>query len=187
MQAQVWPYVLTAEAERALKPKGAFRECAKDCPEMVVVPSGSFTMGSPIDGGVHEVTFAKRFAVSKFEVTCDDWDTCVAHGDCPRVSDSGWGRGQRPVINVTWDDAKRFVAWLSSMTGRTYGLLSEAEWEYAARAGTQTAYSFGDDEAMLGEYAWYNANASSQTHPVGEKKPNGFGLYDMYGNVFEWV
>jgi formylglycine-generating enzyme required for sulfatase activity len=196
MLTQVQPYVLTADAERALKPKDAFKECAKDCPEMVVVPAGKFMMGSPAnekgrwesEGPQHEVKFAKSFAVSKFAVTFDDWDACVAYGDCdPRVSDSGFGRGRRPVINVSWDDAKRYVAWLSGMTGRTYQLLSEAEWEYTARAGTTTVYSFGDDEDALGKYAWYSANSDSKTHPVGEKEPNGFGLYDMHGNVWEWV
>src|SRR4029079_16241707 len=120
------PYVLTPEAERALKPGDTFRECAKNCPEMVVVPAGSFLMGSPPDekgrydreGPQHKVTFAKPFAVSKFEVAFEDWDACVAYGDCdPLISDSSWGRGRQPVINVTWNDAKRYVAWLSSMTG----------------------------------------------------------------------
>jgi formylglycine-generating enzyme required for sulfatase activity len=201
MMSEFRPHVLTAAAEQALKPKDTFRECAKDCPEMVVVPADTFTMGSPpeekgsydSEQPQHEVTFAKPFAVSKFEVTFDDWDACVAYGDCPRASDSGWGRGRRPVINVSWDDTKRYVAWLSRMTGKTYRLLPEAEWEYAARAGTRTYYSFSNEEALylalakLGEYAWYDANAGEQTHPVGEKKPNGFGLYDMHGNVWEWV
>ena len=196
MLAQIRP--LTAEAEQALKPKDVFRECVKDCPEMVVVPAGKFMMGSPpnekgrydVEGPQHEVTFANSFAVSKFEVTFDDWDACAAYGDCdPRVSDSGWGRGRQPVINVSWDDAQRYIAWLSSMTGKTYRLLSEAEWEYAARAGTQTAYSWGD------EIGKGNANCDGcgsqwdgrQTAPVGSFAPNAFGLYDMHGNVWEWV
>jgi len=195
MMSEFRPHVLTAEAEQALRPKGTFRECAKDCPEMVVAPAGTFTMGSPpeekgrydAEGPKHEVIIAKPFAVSKFEVTFDDWDACVAYGDCPHASDSGWGHGRQPVISVSSGDAKRYVAWLTKMTGKTYRLLSEAEWEYAARAGTQTAYSFGDDADALGTYAWYKANADSQTHPVGEKEPNDFGLYDMHGNVFEWV
>jgi eukaryotic-like serine/threonine-protein kinase len=91
------------------------------------------------------------------------------------------------VIYVNWDDAKRYVAWLSKLTCKSYRLLTEAEWEYAARAGTTKIYSFGDDEAALGEYAWYGGNSKTQAHPVGEKKPNAFGLYDMHGNVWEWV
>ena len=89
-------------------------------------------------------------------------------------------------MNLSWDDAKRYVAWLSRITGKPYRLLSESEWEYAARAGTATRYSFGDDEAALVQHAWYG-NPNGQTHLVGEKAPNAFGLYDMHGNVFEWV
>jgi formylglycine-generating enzyme required for sulfatase activity len=175
---------------------GAFKECAKDCPEMVVIPAGSFVMGSPdgengrydVEGPQHDVVFAQPFAVSRFDVTFDDWDACAAYGDCdPHASDSGFGRGRQPVINVTWDDAKQYAAWLSRITGKPYRLLSEAEWEYAARAGTRTAYSFGDDESMLDEYAWYSPNSGWRPHPVGEKKPNAFGLYDMHGNVWQWV
>ena len=105
----------------------------------------------------------------------------------PIVSDGGFGRGTRPVVNVSWDDAQRYVTWFRLMTGKPYRLLSEAEWEYAARAGTMTRYSFGDDTAALGDYAWYSENSGKQTHPVGEKKPNAFGLHDTYGNVDEWV
>ena len=156
MVAQVRPYVLSPDAERALKPGQAFRECAKDCPEMVVVPAGEFMMGSPPtekrampdEGPQHRVTIARPFAVSKFDVTFNDWDACVSVGGCPREGRAGdvdWGRDTRPVINVSWDDAQQYVAWLSQMTGKPYRLLSDAEWEYAARAGTQTAYSWGDE------------------------------------------
>jgi formylglycine-generating enzyme required for sulfatase activity len=196
--AQVLPYVLSAEAERALQPGTTFRECAEDCPEMVVVPAGEFIMGSPADENGHDrneesqhkVVFTTRFAVSKFEVTFDEWHACVTYGDCnPHVSDSGWGRGRRPVIDVTWDYAQRFAAWLSRMTGKPYRLLTEAEWEYAARAGTTTAYSWGDE---IGEgnadcdgcgSRWDNR----QTAPVGSFPANAFGLHDMLGNVAEWV
>jgi formylglycine-generating enzyme required for sulfatase activity len=197
MLRQVRPYVLTAAAERALKPGDSFRECAKDCPEMVVVPAGEFMMGSSADESdhydnedpLHRVTIARPLAVSKFEVTFEQWDACVAVGTCAQVPDSNMGRGTQPVINVSWDHAQRYVTWFSKMTGRSYRLLSEAEWEYAARAGTTTAYSWGDE---LGKN---NANCngcvsewdSRRTAPVGSFGPNQFGLYDMHGNVWEWV
>jgi formylglycine-generating enzyme required for sulfatase activity len=180
-------HVLAAESERALKPQAIFKECAKDCPEMIVVPAGRFTMGSPAGEGddgehpPHEVTIGQPF-----EVTFDEWDACVANGACARTQEPGWGRGSRPLINVSWQDAHEYVTWLSRMTGQHYRLLSEAEWEYAARAGTTTRYSFGDDEGMLGEHAWYAKNSDNRTHPVGKKKPNAFGLFDMHGNVWEW-
>jgi formylglycine-generating enzyme required for sulfatase activity len=170
-----------------------FTECTH-CPEMVVLRAGKFMMGSlPGQGDrtefpQHEVTFERPFAVSRTEVTFDQWDACVSYGDCtPGIGTAGWGRGQQPVINVTWLDAQRYVKWLSRVTGQSYRLLTEAEWEYAARAGRQTHYSFGPDEAVLGEYAWFAANAEGRTHPVNQKKPNQFGLNDMYGNVTEWV
>ena len=97
------------------------------------------------EGPQHRVTIAKPFAVSKFEVTFEQWDACVAFGPCVHLPDSNMGRGTQPVINVTWDHAQQYVAWLSKMTGRSYRLLSEAEWEYAARAGTTTVFSWGDE------------------------------------------
>jgi formylglycine-generating enzyme required for sulfatase activity len=195
--ANIDPYVLKREAERALKPQATFRECAKDCPEMLVIPPGDFMMGSPetepdreaVEGPQHKVTIADPIAVSKFDVTFADWDACVSVGGCVAVSDSGYGRGTRPVVNVTWDDAQQYVAWLSKMTGRSYRLLTEAEWEYAARAGTTTAYYLGD------EIGKGNADCDGcgsewdnhETAPVGSFKPNAFGLYDMAGNAFQWV
>jgi formylglycine-generating enzyme required for sulfatase activity len=190
--------VLTPERERGLKPKDSFKEC-DTCPEMVVVPAGSFTMGSPAnekyrrdnESPQHNVTIARALAVSKFEVTFDEWDACVADGGCNgyRPSDEGWGRGNRPVTNTSWDDAKEYVAWLSKHTGQSYRLLSEAEWEYASRAGSTTAYSWGDN---IGEG---NANCdgcgsqwdNKQTAPVGSFAANAFGLFDVHGNVWEWV
>jgi formylglycine-generating enzyme required for sulfatase activity len=201
--ANVDPYVLKPEAERALKPGDSFRECANDCPEMIVVPAGEFMMGSPPDekgrdideddyGHQHKVRIARPFAVSKFDVTFSDWDACILIGGCPRedrADDAGWGRGARPVIYVSWDDAQAYVAWLSNMTGKTYRLLTEAEWEYAARADSTTPYFWGND---IGKG---NANCkrcgsswdNRQTSPVGSFKPNAFGLHDMAGNVWQWV
>ena len=137
------------------------------------------------------VTIAKPFAVSKFDVTFDEWDACATLGGCdPHIKDSGWGRGQQPVINVSWDDAQTYVAWLSQVTGKPYRLLTEAEWEYAARAGTTTAYYWGDDIGKgnancygCGQPVGRQAAAS----PVGSFAANAFGLYDMAGNVFQWV
>jgi formylglycine-generating enzyme required for sulfatase activity len=195
--ANVDPYVLTTEAERGLKPLESFRECTKDCPEMIVVPAGEFTMGSPAtekgrngnEGPQDTVTIARPFAVSKFEVTFEQWDACVTVGGCLQASDSGYGRGTNPVNNVNWDAAQQYVAWLRKMTDRHYRLLSEAEWEYAARARTDAAYSWGD------EIGKGNANCDGcgsqwdrrQPAPVGSFTANKFGLYDMQGNVWEWV
>jgi len=196
MVAQVRPYVLTAQAERALMPQATFRECAEDCPEMIVIPAGEFTMGSPPtetgryanEGPQHKVTIASPFAVSKVDVVFRDWDACVAVGGCAPVSDV-YGRDSMPVINVTWDDAKQYLGWFSKMTGKSYRLLTEAEWEYAARAGTTTAYYWGDEIGMGNASCngcgsqWDNRGTS----PVGSFKPNAFGLYDMAGNVMQWV
>jgi formylglycine-generating enzyme required for sulfatase activity len=165
---------------------------------MVVVPFGSFTMGSPAtekgrepnEDPPHPVMVAKPLAVAKFEITFAEWDTCVAFGDCtPEISDSGWGRGRLPVISVNWDDAQRYVAWLSRVTGKPYRLLYEAEYEYAARGGSPTAYPWGE------EIGKGNANCdgcgnpydNTQTQLVGSFAANGFGLYDMVGNVWSWV
>ena len=132
--------------------------------------------------------------MSKYELTFADWDACVAGGGCNgyKPVDQGWGRGQQPVINVNWDDAQHYVAWLSQVTGKTYRLLTEAEYEYATRAGTTTTYPWGDDIKLNGQ-AMANCDGcgskwdDKQTAPVGSFAPNKFGLYDMVGNVFEWT
>jgi formylglycine-generating enzyme required for sulfatase activity len=207
MLAQVRPYVLTAEAEHALKPLASFRECAKDCPEMIVIPSGEFTMGSPAterggydqaergryndneEGPQHKVTIYRTLAVSKFDVTFADWDACVSVGGCAPAPDSGYGRGTKPAINVSWGDAKQYVMWLSKMTGQPYRLLTEAEWEYAARASTTTAYFWGN-EIGKGNGNCFGCGGQwdgRQTSPVGSFTPNQFGLYDMAGNAWQWV
>ena len=172
-----------------------FKDC-DDCPVMVEIPAGTFFMGVPPERrgayqGPHEVTIPIPFAVGKFEVTFDEWDACVSAGGCNgyRPHDSGWGRGNRPVKRVSWDDAKGYVSWISRKTGETYRLLSEAEWEYAARAGTTTLYSWGDD---IGSNRANCGGCGSQwdkdkTAPVGSFSANAFGLYDMHGNLKEWV
>jgi formylglycine-generating enzyme required for sulfatase activity len=195
-RANVRPYVLSTAKEQALKSGDSFKECAQDCPEMVVVPAGSYTMGGPanIEQPQHTVTFAKSFAVSKYEMTFADWDACVSGGGCNgyRPSDLSWGRGEQPVINVDWHDAQQYAAWLSQVTGKTYRLLSESEYEYAARAGTTTAYPWGDRIKLIG-YAMANCNGcgsqwdNKRTAPVGSFPYNEFGLYEMVGNVWEWT
>jgi formylglycine-generating enzyme required for sulfatase activity len=182
---------LTAEQERALKPTDSFKECDK-CPEMVVVPAGSFTMGSPAsevgryddEGPQHLVTFAKPFAVGRFAVTFDEWDACVADGGCNgyRPADEGWGRGRRPVINVSWDDAEAYLSWLARKTGKTYRLPSEAEREYVTRAGTTTAYWWGS--SISTSQANYDG---TRTVSVDSFEPNPWGLYQVHGNVWEWM
>jgi formylglycine-generating enzyme required for sulfatase activity len=176
-----------------------FKDCA-GCPHMMIVPAGEFTMGSPPAEqqaeAQHRVTIAAPFAVSKFEITFDDWNACVSDGGCDnaRPNDEGWGRGRHPVIHMSFDLAKAYVAWLSRKTGKTYRLLTEAEWEYAARAGTTTTFAFGD--SLSPGSANYNASTDGsgpseenrqKTMPVGSFPPNAFGLHDMHGNVSEWV
>jgi formylglycine-generating enzyme required for sulfatase activity len=184
-------HALSSEVERALKPGGhSFKECT-DCPEMIVVPAGDIIIGSADfqnEEPPHTVTIALPFAVAKFETTFDEWDACVAISNCtPGISDEGWGRARQPVVNVTWRDAQQYVGWLRRITGKDYHLLTEAQWEYAARARAPTFFSFGNDDAQLDQFAWYASDAEHRSHPVGRKKPNAFGLYDMHGNVSEWV
>ncbi len=190
-----------------------FRDC-QTCPEMVVVPPGSFVMGSMAleegrddnEGPRHLVTIGVPFAVGVHEVTFAEWDACVRAGGCEgdEVDDEGWGRGRRPVINVSWWDAMAYVWWLSEETGEHYRLLSEAEWEYVARAGTETARYWGEGAALQCQ----NANGYDhtghqekgydrtfvpcedehvETAPVGSFLPNPFGLHDVLGNVWEWT
>lgn len=169
----------------------SFKDCA-ECPEMVVVPAGSFMMGSSAEeegheaneGPRHMVKLAQPFAIGKYEVTFDEWDACVKDTACdPAIADNGWGRGRRPVI-VSWHEAMRFVRWLRRKTGQNYYLPSESEWEYSARAGTQTPWNTGkalitDDANIL--------NALGRTVPVGGYPANAFGLHDIHGNMSEWV
>ncbi len=204
------PTVLTPEQEKEIAanpgPDTTFAECKNGCPTMVVIPAGSFMMGGA--GGEkhhvsrlspdpqHEVTIPRPFAVSQTEVTWAQWEMCVRFGRCNPLgplsegSDEGWGKLQRPVINVSWHDAQDYARWLSMLTGQHYRLLSEAEWEYAARARSTTKYSWGNNIGIG------NANCNQcgdkrgnneKTMPVRSFRPNRFGLYDMHGNVWEWV
>ncbi|TFH42043.1 MAG: formylglycine-generating enzyme family protein [ANME-2 cluster archaeon] len=158
--------------------------------EFVLIPAGEFKMGSPSseegrndrEGPVHTVTIEKAYYLGKYEVTQKEWREVM--GSNP----SNFKGDDLPVEYVSWNDAQEFVKKLNEKEGTNkYRLPSEAEWEYAVRAGTTTRYSFGDDETDLGNYAWYSSNSGSNTHPVGQKQPNAFGLYDMHGNVWEWV
>jgi formylglycine-generating enzyme required for sulfatase activity len=192
---------LSAAEECSLKPKDSFREC-ENCPEMVVVPAGSFTMGSPKseagrfndEGPQHTVAFGQPFAVGRFAVTFEGWDACVADRGCGgyRPDDQGWGRGQLPVINVSWDDAKAYAAWLSRRTGKSYRLLSEAEREYVTRAGTTTLFWWGSTISTGqanydGSYSRPKGEYRQRTVPVDSFQPNAWGLYQVHGNVWEWT
>ena len=219
-----------------------FRDCPT-CPEMVVVPAGTFIMGSPesekgrlravydeegtairwtvidevelevevgqrlvvVEGPQRYVTIAAPFAVGVHEVTFDEWDACARSGGCGGLipDNGGWGRGRQPVINVNWDDANAYLDWLSTETGEEYRLLSEAEWEYVARAGTETARYWGEGAAGQCRHAngadamtvernpdWRTTTCSdghAGPAPVGSYEPNAFGLFDVLGNVWEWT
>lgn len=164
--------------------------------DMVTLPGGEFKRGDLSGSGtnnekpVHTVT-VKPFRLSKYEVTFALWDACVADGGCAefRPDDSGWGRGNRPVINVSWEDAHTFIDWLNGKTGGNYRLPTESEWEFAARAGNATEYSWGDDIGMNQAVCIECGSQwdALQTAPVGSFPANGFGLHDMHGNVWEWT
>ncbi len=178
------PPVIAGDAPA--KPGAVFKDC-DGCPEMVAVPPGSYAMG-----GTRRITLSRAFAAGKTEISFAQWDACVTAGGCPhRPDDRGWGRGRQPVMNVNWHDAKQYVAWLARETGKSYRLLTEAEWEYAARAGTTTAYYWGNADADICQYAHVYLGSegcgTKRPAPVASKRPNAFGLYDMLGSLWEWV
>ena len=211
------PHRMVPRKVAAVPKVGArFRDCAR-CPEMVVVPAGSFLMGSPEsekghvenEGPVHRVRIAAPFAVGVYEVTFEEWDACGEDGGCRgHEPETRWGRGRRPVINVSWEDAQAYVGWLSAKTGKRYRLPSESEWEYAARAGTRTSRPWGDSESEECRYAngvddlrlhdYRNGrevvaevaecdDGYKMTAPVGRYEANAWGLHDVLGNVWEWT
>ena len=186
------------------------------CPDLLEVPAGQFLMGSPPgepgrdddEAPQHTVTIARPFAVGRYEITFDEWDACVAGGGCAGAADDGWGRGRRPVIRVSYEQAIGYTQWLSKKTGKPYRLLSEAEWEYVARAGSRTAYFWGATADRACEFengadaalerqkpeGWKDEwgllacdDGQARTAPVGAFKPNAFGLHDVLGNLSEWV
>jgi formylglycine-generating enzyme required for sulfatase activity len=180
------------------KPLEIYRDELKDKtlgPEMVIVPAGSFRMGdmggkgSADERPVHTVSFAEDFAIGRFTVTFDEYDDYAKANKIERPSDSGWGRGKRPVINVSWNDAVAYAHWLAVQTGKAYRLPSEAEWEYAARAGTETAYWWGDEIGSNRANCDGSGSqwSNKQTAPVGSFPANPWGLHDTVGNVWEWV
>ncbi|PCI38560.1 MAG: hypothetical protein COB46_11095 [Rhodospirillaceae bacterium] len=159
-----------------------FKDC-DTCPEMVVIAPGSFEMGEPTRDRkpVHTVHIAYSFAVGKYEVTQAEWRAVM--GDNP----SQFQGDNRPVERVTWNEVQVFLDKLSQKTGQNYRLLTETEWEYVARAGTTTKWTCGQKKSCVKEYGWYRGISDRKTQPVGQKKPNPFGLYDMAGNVGEWT
>ncbi len=166
-----------------------FRDCA-ECPDMVVIPAGGYLMGSkpgpfstpPSDEQPQHAVTLESFALGKYEVTQEQWIAVM--GDNPSSNSSG---PTLPVEMVSWDDIRVFIEKLNAKTGKRYRLPTESEWEYAARAGGTSAYSFGDIVSELGNHAWFRGNSGNKTHPVGGKAANEFGLHDMHGNVWEWV
>jgi len=195
---------LTPELEQALRPKDSFKEC-DTCPEMVVVPKGSFMMGTPAnepdrfkgEDPIHRVTLAKPFAVGRFAVSFDEWDACLADGGCGgnKGDDNGFGRGRMPAQGINFEAAKSYLAWLSKKVGRTYRLPSESEREYFTRAGTTTPFWFGN--TISSQNANYAAGTPYAGGPRGVDSkgpavvdsypPNPFGLYQVHGNVWEWT
>lgn len=200
------PFVGRDSALAVLPPGATFQDCrqgSRDCPVMVIIPEGRFRMGARDDEAEasdderpqHEVSIA-GFAVSQYDITFDDWEVCAKRGGCaatPLPSDYGMGRGRRPVVGVSWHDAEEYTAWLSTMTGAHYRLLTEAEWEYAARAGSTARWYWGDpfflDETTRAHcyICTWGGNTPQGTEPVGLYPANAFGLYDMAGDVWQWV
>jgi formylglycine-generating enzyme required for sulfatase activity len=200
-----------AQAQSMLEPGTEFRDC-DTCPVMMVIPEGHFMMGPPPtsfgrfhhEGFLRSVTFEKPFALGKYEVTFDEWDACVREGKCDKVDDEGMGRGRRPVINVNFRQALGYTKWLAQKTGKPYRLPSEAEWEYAGRAGgaltrllgipPEQVCAYGNLYDLTGKkklaYDWEHVpcdDRHAEVAPVGSFKPNRFGLHDMLGNVWEWT
>ncbi len=187
------PFSPGSSGEEELADFSVFRDFnAPWCPQMVALPAGEFLMGSPEDeegrqdneGPQHRVTIGYRLAIGRYPVTFEEYDYFCDATKRERPKDEGWGRGRRPVINVSWRDWPAYLAWLAEATGRFYRLPSEAEWEYACRAGTTTRYAFGDEitakDANFGMYV-------RKTTEVGSYPANAWGLHDMHGNVWEWV
>ncbi len=191
VEQQVQKEQLRETATQALEStRGVYAKEGLLVPEMVVVPAGDFLMGdfTAKRKVVQKVQIRKPFAIGKYEVTFKEYDQFALATERSLPDDEGWGRGDRPVINVTWDEANAYTDWISQQTGRRFRLPSEAEWEYAARGGGKEELWAGTSNLrLLRDFAWYQANSKGQTHSVGQKKPNALGLNDLSGNVAEWL
>ena len=194
------PFLLAASSAFSDQTTQKFLE-----PKLLEIPAGCFEMGSPeeeakrdsYEGPQHRVCL-DGFEIGKYEVTFDEWDACVAAGGCAYDPPGEWGRGTQPVTSVSWEDVYAYIKWLNSQTGKNYRLLSEAEWEYAARAGTTTVFSTGECintsqanyNGTLNDYKNCGARTGVQHHGtrnVGSYAANPYGLYDLFGNAWEWV
>lgn len=199
--------LLGAVAQAQPAPPAGWRDCAT-CPELVALPVGGYRMGSTLDDPEHQADEGPRpgvriaaFAIGRTEVTVAQYQACVGAGACePPVWTQAPVRqalfsalgasvaaADHPVTGVSWRMAQRYTQWLSQTTGQAYHLPSETQWEYAARAGTATRWSVGDDAAALAAHAWFDANSGSALHPVASRAPNPWGLHDLHGSVWEWT
>ena len=199
-QERIWLQmpVVSWAGEAALKPGEVIRDPLKtggNGPEMVDIPAGKFRMGDIQGVGgkeeqpVHEVHIAQPFAMGRYEITFEEYDQFARATGRNLPQDDGWGRGRQPVIHVSWNDAIAYAGWLSQQTGRHYRLPTEAEWEYTARAGAETAYWWGNEvkQGLANCLGCGSPYDGKRTAPVGSFKPNPFGVYDTTGNVTEWV
>lgn len=190
---------LPPKQQVSTKPGTTFRDC-EDCPEMVVLPTGKFAMGAAATEAArksselpsHNVTINYVLAVARTEITFTEWDACSTAKACRQNIASNWPRGQQPAININWNDAVAYTEWLSKITGQPYRLLSEAEWEYAARANSQTAYAWGDNIGINQANCTECGPQSTQSTVIGPQLVgsyihNPYSLFDMHGNVQEWV
>jgi formylglycine-generating enzyme required for sulfatase activity len=178
--------IAAAPSLHAQGPGASFKDCP-ECPEMIIVPAGRFLMGSSSPSAPdyekpqHIVSFDRPFAIGKYEVTQAEWTAMMMKNL------SGYEGARRPVDGATWTEVQEFLRRLSMRTGKQYRLPTEAEWEYAARAGTTTEFLTANIPVDLERYAWFAENSGKQTQPVGGKQANAFGLHDVFGNVYEWV
>lgn len=169
------------------------KDCV-ECPDMLLIPAGKFTMGSPegeigrnLNEGPQRIVYVDAFYATKYKITVKQWRACVSAGECSMPAQNLAASGDMPMTHVSWFEVQHYATWLSKQSNKTYQLLSEAQWEYAARAGNNSAYSFGAVKSRLDDYAWYKGNSDNRVHAVGKKLPNSYGLHDVHGNVKEWT